>query len=566
MLRQHHSTRKLSRRTLLARTLALGSLAGLLAACRREEEAPPPERSPVTSGGAAVTPPVTQVTTPQPTAEATTQGIVVFASAVDIPNIDPAVGHDGAISETQKALYDTLYRHLGNPPELVPWLATSHEVSEDAREWTFTLDERAKFQDGSPVTADAIVYSAQRLLKINKGVAWMFKGILTEAGVEAVDDHTVKFTLEQPFAPFLHATAWLFVLNPKVVQEHEQGGDLGQAWLISNSAGSGPFKIKRWEPGRIYEFESDPNYWRGWEGPRLRGYVRQVVRESSTKRLMLERGEIHFADWMSVEDIQLLKNVPGVVVPEEPSIATYTIKLNNKRGPTADVNVRRAISYAFDYNALLEVMAGRAVRIYGPLAPSLPGVKKDLRGYETDIERAKAELAKSPQWKDGFEIEYMYVTGLEEERKTGLILLDQLSKLNITVKITPVEWANAVALFADPEQSPLMFPIYSGSDYPDPDNFLWQSFHSSSAGTWMGANHYSNSEVDRLLEEARATTDWDKRAQLYARVQEIVVDEAVEIFCFSQVGGLPYRDVVQGYEYCPVMGSSPFWYRISLKE
>src|SRR5581483_482171 len=96
--------------------------------------------------------------------------------------------------------------------------AKDHQSTPDAKEWTFTLDERAKFQDGSAVTADAVVYSTQRLLKLNQGVAWMFADILKPEGVTAVDPKTVKFALAKPFAPFLHATTWLFVLNPPVVK------------------------------------------------------------------------------------------------------------------------------------------------------------------------------------------------------------------------------------------------------------------------------------------------------------------------------------------------------------
>jgi len=489
------------------------------------------------------------------------EAILIFGSSVDIPNLDPAVGHDGAIAATQKAVYDTLYRHMGNPAELVPWLASGHEVTDDAIEWTFTLDERATFQDGSPVTADAVAYSLERVLAINKGVAWMFSGILSEGNVEAVDPQTVKFTLSEPFAPFLHATAWLFILNQTVVEDHAEGDDQGQGWLLSNAAGSGPFKIKRWEPGTLYEFESDPNYWRGWDNPRLKGYIHQISRESSTKRLALEQGDIHVGDYISAEDITLLQRASNIIVPDEPSIGTYTVKMNNQHGPTSDVNVRRAISYAFDYGAMLQVMEGRAVRLPGPLPPTLLGVKEDLIFYETDLDKAAEELAKSEQYKDGFDIEFAYVTGLEEERRTGLILLDQLSKLNITVTITPMEWANAVALFADPEQSPDMFPMYSSTDYPDPDNFLWQAFHSSAAGTWTGASHYSNPEVDRLLEEARSTSAWETRAGLYGEVQQIVVDEAGDLFVFNEVGGAIHSDRLRGYQYCPVMGSASFWYQ-----
>jgi peptide/nickel transport system substrate-binding protein len=585
----------MNRRTFLryaAGAAATGAAAALLSACGGSATAP--TTVPTTAPTAAANQPATAAA-PAPTAAPTVasasgvarpagttsaasapaaapnpasaagQGTAINVTAVDIPNIDPAVGHDGAISTTQKHLYDTLYRHVGNPPQLVPWLAKSYEVTPDAKQWTFTLDERAKFQDGSPVTADAVVYSVQRILKINKGVAFMFKGILSDTGVTAADAKTVKFALDKPFAPFLHSTAWIFVLNPAIVKQHEQNNDMGQGWLTTHSAGSGPFVIKRWEQGNIFEFAADPNYWRGWEGPHVASYVHQVSRESSTKRTALMQGQAQSAEWLSVDDIGLLKKTNGIVVPESPSIAVYTIKLNTSRGPTSDVNVRRAMSYAFDYKAMLDVMAGRAVRITGPLAPTLPGVKKDLAGYETNLDKAKAELAKSAQYKDGFAIDYLYVTGLDEERQTGQILLDQLSKLNIKVNVTAVEWANVVATFADAQKSPAMFPIYSGSDYPDPDNFLWQSFHSSSAGTWTGADWYSNPKVDQLLEQARSTTDQNQRNDLYGQVQQIVSDEAVEIFCFSQVGGLVHRDNLLGYEYCPVMGSSPFWYRMSLK-
>src|SRR5690606_38665659 len=130
-----------------------------------------------------------------------------------------------------------------------------------------------------------------------------------------------------------------FIVNPAVVEEHADGDDMGQAWLLSNSVGSGPFKIKRWEPGTLYEFESDPDYWRGWETPRLKGYIRQVSRESSTKRLALEQGQMHAADFISVEDIRLLERASNVVVPAEPAIGTYFVKMNNKVGPTSDIHV-----------------------------------------------------------------------------------------------------------------------------------------------------------------------------------------------------------------------------------
>lgn len=490
-------------------------------------------------------------------------GVAIFASPIDIPNIDPAVGHDGAISMTQKHLYDTLYRHLGADSALTPWLATGHDVSEDATVWTFTLDPNATFKDGSPVNAEAVVYSTQRIIELNQGVAWMFAGILEPENVVAVDDTTVQFTLNEPFAPFLHAVTWIFVLNPAEVEANMVDDDYGQAWLVGNSAGSGPFTIARWEPGNLYELTADPDYWKGWESPHVDGYIHQISAESSTKRIALQSGEIQFAEWLSPQDKMVLANQAGVVVPMDPSITTYTLKLNNQIGPTADVNVRRALSYAFDYDAMIDVMNGFATRIAGPLSPALIGAVQEPV-YQTDIEKAKEELAKSEEWADGFDIDFVWVTGLEEERQTGLILADQLSQLNINVNVVGMEWANAVALFADPETSPAIFPIYSGSDYPDADNFLWQSFHSSSAGTWTGASHYNNPEVDALLEEGRTTTDEAARIEIYNQVQNIVIDEAVEVYLATPVEAIPHREEVVGYVYNPVMGSSPWFYEISL--
>jgi peptide/nickel transport system substrate-binding protein len=499
-----------------------------------------------------------------PTLTAAQEGnVAIFATTVDIPNIDPAIGHDGAIATTQKHLYDTLYRHLGNPAELVPWLATGHTVSDDAKTWTFTLDPNAKFKDGSPVTADAVVYSTQRIIDLNQGVAWMFAGILDRDGVTAVDPQTVQFTLQTAFAPFLHATTWIFVLNPAEVEANDKDDDQGQEWLVSNSAGSGPFTIVRWEPGNLYEFAADPDYWKGWENPHVDGYIHQVSAESSTKRIALQNGDIQMAEWLSPQDKTILAKAPGVVVPMDPSISTYTIKLNNKVGPTSDVNVRRAMSYAFDYDAMIEILGGFGTRIAGPLSTALAGARQDPV-YQTDLDKAKEELAKSADYADGFEIDFVYVTGLEEERQTGQILADQLSNLNIKVNVVGMEWANAVALFADAETSPAMFPIYSGSDYPDADNYLWQSFHSSSAGTWTGADHYANPDVDSLLEQARAATDEATRTDLYDQVQGIVIDDAVEIYLTSPIEALPHREELVGYQYTPVMGSDPWWYAISI--
>jgi len=500
---------------------------------------------------------------PTPTPTPARSQKIRLGSAVDIYTLDPAVGFDQAIGSSLKGLYDALFRHVGNPPQAMPWLAESYEVSEDATEWTFKLAKNAVFHDGSPVTAAAVKYSAERLLRIGQGPASLFMGIMGEDSVSVLDDHTLKIKLLQPFGPFLDTLPWIFVVNPNLV-EANAGSDDGQTWLTDHEAGSGPFTMGQWKPGELYEFEAIPTYWRGWpaEG-HLEGYVRQVIQDGAARMQALEQGEVDVVDWALSEEQLRLKEM-GFLIVEEPTIQTYEIKLNNQEGYTADLHVRKAISYAFDYEALLAIWANRAVLNVGPLPPNLELAAKDLELYRLDLEKARAELAQSPWPEGGFDLDYVYVTGLEEERRTGEILRDQLAQLNIKVNIVPMEWADAVSTFQNSKTSPPMFPLYSSTAYPDPDNYLWSGYHSSQAGAWTNPGHYQNPAMDDVLEKARATADQGERKGLYRQAQQLALDDAVNIFGASTPDFHIYSPYIRGFKYCPVMGSDEDFYWLRL--
>src|SRR5262249_22043656 len=139
--------------------------------------------------------------------------------------------------------YDNLYRYEGNPPEMKPWLAVSHSVSEDGLTWDFKLREGAKFHDGSEITADDVVYSFRRVLALGKAPSGAFKPVLKPDNVTAPDKHTVRFVLDKPYAPFLAAVPIVMIVNPRVIKGHEQNNDWGATWLASNEAGSGAYDL-----------------------------------------------------------------------------------------------------------------------------------------------------------------------------------------------------------------------------------------------------------------------------------------------------------------------------------
>ena len=485
--------------------------------------------------------------------------VVTMGSAVDVFAIDPALTLDQAIGSSLKQFYDAPFRYVGSPPEVVPWLAESYDVSDDGTVYTIKLRQDAKFHDGTPVTAKDVVYSAERLLRLGQGPAGLFVGVLSPGDTVALDDYTVQFTLDQPYGPFTSILTWLFVVNSSLV-EANKGDDDGQTFLAANEAGSGPFTMGRWQPGELYEFNAVDDYWRGWPNDNHpTSVIRQVIVEASPRRLAIESGEVDFVDWMTTDDIAALSGTNGIIAAPGPTLEIYDVKMNTVDGPTADVNLRRAISYAVDYDAMAAIWSGQAPLLNGPLPPSLSTRTAPM--YTHDLDKAKEALAASA-YPDGADLEFVYVVGLEDERRTGLVLQDSLADIGINVTLNAIPWSDAVATFADPTTSPDMFPLYSSTAFADPDNYLWAAFESSQAGQWTNPGYYSNPEVDQLLSQARASTDAAERTQLYAQVEEIILTDAPNLFLVATpedhlVGPriLNYADY-----YCPVMGSMEDFY------
>jgi peptide/nickel transport system substrate-binding protein len=480
--------------------------------------------------------------------------VLVFGSGQDISNLDPHTGHDYAIAWAQKAVYDSVLRYTGNPATLAPLLATEVTGNTDASEWTIKLTDQAKFHDGSAVTADAIQYNFQRMLRKNLGVAWMFANVMDQDSVAIVDPSTLKVTLTKSFAPFDAVLPWLFVANPAVVQANEVDGDEGEAWLASNEAGSGPYTISKWEIGSSYQFDKWADYWFQPEGVTMvDSLIWQIIRESSTKRIAMETGEVQFGDYLTPEDYEALGEA-GFTLNTNPGITPFALKLNNQVGPTSDINVRKALQQCFDYEAAIDALSGHGEIMQGPLASGLkPWHKEDLVTLKFDLEGAKASLAASA-YPDGFDLEYVYVTGDSVEEQMGLILLETAAELGINVQMTPLVWPDMVARAADPNTSPGAMAVYAGSDYADADNFLWQAYHSSQAGTWSAASHYINADLDALLEEARSITDPAKRKELYDQAQQKLVDDAVEVWVFTSIGLEAWDSNLTGTLDSPIMG------------
>lgn len=479
------------------------------------------------------------------------RAILVWGGRTPISNFDPHQRFDSPHHVFQSALYEPLVKYEGTSAKIIPWLADSWEMSADAKTWTFKLNKNAKFQNGDPVDAEAVRYSFERNLKIKKGVSWMLEGVLAPDGIKVIDKQTVAFTLSQPYPSFIGFVPWWMIVNPKQIAGNEVDGDLGQKWMMTNAVGSGPYRVKRFEADASFQLEAKADYWKGWpqgEEKRLAGVIYRVIREPSAQRTALMTRSADIVEGLTTADYEQLARVPGIVVANNPGASPFAIKFNYQKGPTVDGNLRRAIAFAFDYNSLASLYAGDAKLMTSPFTSVVKG-HIDVEGFpKQDLAKAKEFLAKT-QWPNGgLELDYVYQQGNDETRRVGLILLNSLKPLNITVNLKPTLWANMVANSQSPDTAANMTGLFTSSYSVDPDASAFQ-YHKASWGQWFGVSHYNSPEVFALMEKARSTPEWSQREPLYVEIQKRLTEDQPEVFGYVPNVRIAFRDYVKGYSF-----------------
>lgn len=476
--------------------------------------------------------------------------ILVFATAQEVPNLDPSLFYDWSTRTLQQSAYDALLKYVGYPVQLVPWLATSYEASADAKTWTFHLDPRARFHNGDPVDSAAIKFSYTRTIELKKGPSWTLKGILQPGGIETPNPATVIFHLDKPFAPFASIVPWWFILSPKEIQAHEQGTDSGQAWLREHDAGSGPFRVISWQPNTAYELEAVANYWKGWPHPNHPdGFLFQVMREPSTQKLALGRSDVDVTSSLTPEDYDLLARTPGITVTENPGITTFGVKMNNQRGPTARKALRKALAYAFNYKDFINIYRGHAVLESSPVPIGMRG-HVDLAPYSQNLDRARTFLSEAGL-PGKVRLTYVFVDGLVEEKEIGLALKASAAQIGIDVDLVGRTWPTMVGMGSKVETAPDLMAVFATPLYNDPDAVVSQ-YTPTAWGQYYGVHFYKNDEVSALVERARTVADWKTRVDIYAKVQRLIWDDSPEIFGMQYNRRWAFRDVVKGFQYCPL--------------
>ena len=414
-----------------------------------------------------------------------------------------------------------------------PALAESWEVSPDELTWTFHLREGVQFHDGTPLTADDVVYSYRRIIDEELANVDKFSAVTS---VEAPDPSTVVIRTDRP-VPNMLTNLGGFKGMAIVSRDNVESGQ-----IATHPIGTGPFSFRDQRSGDSITLAANPDYWDG--PPDIAGVKFRFISEPSTALSALQAGEIDWTDSIPTQRVAQLEGDDSVTLAVTPSNDYWYLALNEAREPWNDVRVRQAIAYAIDRSAILQATS------YGTAAANQLAIPEGNPWYtpydryspdgEQGLEKAKELLREAGvQPRD---LDMLVTTDYPETVTAAQIIADNLAPLGITVNIRTVDFAT----WLDEQNSGNFDMLMMGwLGNIDPDDFYYAQHHTD--GT-SNAQKFSDIEVDRLLDAGRVETDRSARADIYAEAATLIADEVSYIYLYNPSVIQAWNPSLSGYE------------------
>jgi peptide/nickel transport system substrate-binding protein len=538
---------------------------------------------------------------------------------------DPAYCYDSACGNVLDNTLEGLFAYEGaSATEIIPRLAVevptleNGGISEDGLTYRVKLRPEATFSDGSPVTAEDVEYSIERMMVYSTDVG--SSGILLEPlvgsaelirpegsiGYEAVDKSvetegtdTVIFTLAKPFAPFIGILAGYYGSVYSKADAISKGDWSGTAedWETFNNAaegstsyastgalGSGPFVIERYDVGKTVVLKRNDSYWR--DPAVLSRVIIQSVPDDTTRLQLLQTGDADIAIRNAFPNAFLptLEEIPGVVIEQQPALSLSGFFMTHQINTTgtnylgsgqldgqgippdffSDINVRKGFAYAFDYDSFInDVLQNNGTQQNTITIQGLLGYTDAAPLYEYDPAKAE-EFFKAAWdgqvWENGFSFPVFFNSG-NTTRQQGLEIMKRgIESLNSKFKIEVRELQFSQILTQSAANQLTMWMGSWGADFADPHSFA-QPFLDTN-GRYAQDMVYSNPELDKLIAEAVLETDPDKRAALYQQIGQLGFDETPEIPTHQPFDTHVHHDWVKGRVINPIL-SSDYFYTLS---
>jgi peptide/nickel transport system substrate-binding protein len=472
------------------------------------------------------------------------------------PSMDPSIAYTNG-NIVLSNIYETLLTYESRGNNLDYALAKDYSVSEDGMSWTFELRRGVTFHDGTPFTAEAVKYSVDRTKEIGMGAAYIWDSV---SEVVVVSDYEVRFDLlyPTPLDRIVSSAYGAFIMSPSI----EDAG--GSEWLEKgNEMGTGPYVLESFNKGSEAILSQYGDYWKGWDGEHFNKVAIKNVSEASARKEMIENGEADIATQISFEDIEQLESTDHVKVKTATSFENTFIFMNTNNEILSDKIVRQALSYAFPYGEVIDViMDGYAEQALGVLPSGYLGHGNKLAQYQYDLDMAKELLEEAGQL-NGFELVYTYNSESEVDKAIAEIYARELSNLNITLILKGMTADEQLELAKDPDLSKRQ-DLFAGdwkSDYSNPDHWLVNLFTTEENPVY-NMSYYSNPKVDMMIAMAteKSGTNIEKAGQMYSVVQHLIIDDAPTINVMDKKTIWVLNNTFEGFKSNPNYPSVVFFY------
>jgi len=485
---------------------------------------------------------------PARAADATTLTVAISAEP---DTLDPQVTGLAVSSSIDAYIGDGLVA-LSPQNKIVPALAQSYTVSRDGLTYTFNLRRDVTFQDGTPLDAAAYVASFKRLLNPATKAAVQAGRLGQVAAVTAIGTYSFTIRLVKPYAFFLYnLTDSNFIpLSPKALTAEGKG-------FGRKPVSTGPWQVQQWQTGSQIVLVRNPSYHWGPSfvqsgAPKIQKIVFRILTNDAAATAALQSGEVDQLT-LSTASAPRIQAAGQYTILKALNQGARFLELNVTQPPFDDIRVRKAMSYAINRQAVVQVaLNGLGVPLYGVLAPPMYGYWAGIKGYSYpyDIQKARALLAQAGYTqqngvlqKNGKPLGFTLLTSTGDPAfpKAAVVIQDQLKQVGIAVTIQTQDFATEIAtVHKGKTQADLL-----GYNYPIPDIFYtW--FHSSNIGTGFNDSFYKDPTLDALIVKMRGTADAAQREALVIRLEKYVSDQALWATAWDGYNYIAFQSRVKG--------------------
>jgi peptide/nickel transport system substrate-binding protein len=486
-----------------------------------------------------------------PQATTTTGNVKATWTGVVIPeNLDPHIGFDTDTLQFTQNVYEGLLEYIPGGLEVRPLLAESFSVAPDGLAYTFKLRQGIVFHDGAKFDSQAVLTSFLRLQGINQGPA---SYLINIAGFEAPDANTFVIKLSAPYSLFPGTVPWFLIASPDAIKNKKTTSDpWAKDFFAKDAAGTGPYQFQSFQPNLRIDMTQNKKYWRPFKpGVPIQASMTQNANTATQLELLQSGG----ADFMINGGPDVAKNasqLSNAAVVRQPAIQLRTIPLNMIRTPVNDINVRKALIAAFDYDGYTKYYEGYGRPANSPIPPEFPGWDSTIPYAKQDLTLAK-QLFDQAGIKQGTSLRLVTVQGINYEKFAGTIFQAALAKIGINLKVEDPPWPQIPPMMGNDASSPPMTFLNVFPNTPDPALVIRVSFHSANRPSKGGYNwaNYSDPSVDADLDKVVQLQDAGQRNTLLSSMQKRIVDSACTIYCIAPDLVVPVRKEWAHVKYDP---------------